>query len=256
VTIACAAAAAVVAAPPAEGPEWTELKDAGALPDAAQKPTGIGALSMIHGDLDADGVVPASDYQDMYLVRIADVDAFLATTEPPVAGGFADFDTELWVFGIDEKGIVANDESPSIAGVSFLDATADDGSGSAITATGLYYIAISGHDSNAKSATGLIFGQATRTEISGPDGPGGMDEIDGWTPLIGETGTYTIRLRGVEFVNCPADFDLDDVVGFSDLLLILSKWGPCAGCPEDLDEDGSVDFDDLLFLLSKWGPCA
>ena len=42
---------------------------------------------------------------------------------------------------------------------------------------------------------------------------------------------------------------------FSDLLDVLSNWGPCDACPEDLDESGAVDFGDLLRVLSGWGPC-
>jgi len=52
-----------------------------------------------------------------------------------------------------------------------------------------------------------------------------------------------------------ADFDLDHIVGFSDLLILLSTWGPCGGCPADIDDDEVVDFDDLLGLLTRWGPC-
>jgi hypothetical protein len=57
---------------------------------------------------------------------------------------------------------------------------------------------------------------------------------------------------------CP-DIDGDDVVGFSDLLVILSTWSPdpgsCPGCPGDVDGDDDVDFQDLLVILSEWGPC-
>jgi hypothetical protein len=54
---------------------------------------------------------------------------------------------------------------------------------------------------------------------------------------------------------CPPDLDGNGDVGFGDLLLTLSSWGPCPGCPEDLDADGSVGFTDLLQVLSGWGPC-
>ncbi|NNM26680.1 MAG: hypothetical protein HKO59_11980 [Phycisphaerales bacterium] len=54
---------------------------------------------------------------------------------------------------------------------------------------------------------------------------------------------------------CPADLDDDGSVGFTDLLAVLSQWGPCAGCDEDLDDSGDVGFTDLLLLLASWGAC-
>jgi hypothetical protein len=54
---------------------------------------------------------------------------------------------------------------------------------------------------------------------------------------------------------CPADLDGDGIVGFTDLLEVLAKWGPCGGCVADIDHDGFVGFTDLLEVLSKWGPC-
>jgi hypothetical protein len=55
---------------------------------------------------------------------------------------------------------------------------------------------------------------------------------------------------------CPADIDGSGEVGFDDLLILLSSWGPCSPpCPPDLDGDGEVGFQDLLELLSTWGPC-
>ncbi|NNM25539.1 MAG: hypothetical protein HKO59_06070 [Phycisphaerales bacterium] len=54
-----------------------------------------------------------------------------------------------------------------------------------------------------------------------------------------------------------ADVDGDGIVGFTDLLLILSFWGDCpappADCPMDVDNDGVVGFLDLLTVLSAWG---
>ncbi len=56
---------------------------------------------------------------------------------------------------------------------------------------------------------------------------------------------------------CPADLDDSGDVGFPDLLMVLSAWGPCdEDCPEDLDGSKDVGFDDLLLLLAAWGPCA
>ncbi len=53
---------------------------------------------------------------------------------------------------------------------------------------------------------------------------------------------------------CVADLNEDEMVGFDDLVLVLSAWGTTGG-REDLDGSGTVDFDDLLIVLDAWGPC-
>lgn len=56
-------------------------------------------------------------------------------------------------------------------------------------------------------------------------------------------------------VHCPADIDNDQIVGASDLLLLLAQWGTDPGGPPDFDDDGNVGASDLLMLLSNWGAC-
>ena len=63
------------------------------------------------------------------------------------------------------------------------------------------------------------------------------------------------RLDICQDLTCPADVDGDSEVGFTDILNVLSVWGPCDGCPADLDADGLVGFNDLLLVLSGWGSC-
>jgi len=64
---------------------------------------------------------------------------------------------------------------------------------------------------------------------------------------------------GFEVSPCLGDLDLDGIVGLSDLLILLGKWGVVSGEfvyePADLEPDFKIDFDDLLWLLSLWGPC-
>ena len=54
---------------------------------------------------------------------------------------------------------------------------------------------------------------------------------------------------------CPADFDGNQSVDFSDLLVVLASWGGCDACPADLNGSGAVDFSDLVTVLAAWGPC-
>lgn len=55
---------------------------------------------------------------------------------------------------------------------------------------------------------------------------------------------------------CLGDLDGDTMVGASDLLILLSAWGPCmncSACGADLDDDCLVGAGDLLILLANWG---
>ena len=61
------------------------------------------------------------------------------------------------------------------------------------------------------------------------------------------------RLHDVE---CTADIDGDCLVGFGDLVTILTAWGTCSGCAADIDGDGDVGFGDLTQVLGSWGLCA
>ncbi|MCH2137032.1 MAG: hypothetical protein MK101_10710 [Phycisphaerales bacterium] len=54
---------------------------------------------------------------------------------------------------------------------------------------------------------------------------------------------------------CTGDFNGDDMVGATDLLVLLAVWGDCDGCDQDISGDGMVGADDLLALLSAWGQC-
>ena len=50
------------------------------------------------------------------------------------------------------------------------------------------------------------------------------------------------------------DIDGNHAVGFSDLSLVLQKWGPCDGlCPTDINEDGATGFADLITVVNNWG---
>lgn len=67
----------------------------------------------------------------------------------------------------------------------------------------------------------------------------------------------TLALSTAAFASgpCAPDLDGDGSIAFTDLLAVLSSWGPCGACAADLDGDGTVGFTDVLAVLSAWGPC-
>ncbi|MEE9129064.1 MAG: hypothetical protein V3T84_03530 [Phycisphaerales bacterium] len=59
-----------------------------------------------------------------------------------------------------------------------------------------------------------------------------------------------------ECESIPGDIDGDGTVGATDLLILLTSWGPCENCddcPADLDGNCTVGASDLLILLVNWG---
>lgn len=67
----------------------------------------------------------------------------------------------------------------------------------------------------------------------------------------GDPDVYT----NVITLGVPNDLDGDGVIGFGDIVVLLSAWGPCPGppsCTGDLDGDGNVGLSDLLALLASF----
>lgn len=251
------------------GPEWGEDGDAGSLPPG-QTTFGNGSLLHISGCL---GTVPEDggiDFEDMYLIQITIPELFRATTDeddPEIFGGFAKFDSQLWLFQplpAGDKlalGLLGNDNAPITGSFqSLLVPLPTDGTPTLLVDPGLYFIAItravSPVNNNPISPAGLIFNLASPTEISGPDGPGGSDPIIGWSGDEGMfNGLYSIALRGAAFAesSCPWDLDGSGSVGTADLLELFAQWGTAG--PADFDESGVVNTADLLILFANWGPC-
>ncbi|GIV08295.1 MAG: hypothetical protein KatS3mg020_0819 [Fimbriimonadales bacterium] len=163
--------------PPFEG--WDEFAngggDAGDLPETAQS-TGSDVISVIRGQLGTDDV-------DMYAIYIDNPAAFSATT----VGG-ATFDTQLWLFDADGKGVVANDDSGGLQ--SRIDNTAG-----CITAPGVYYLAISRYARNAAGCEGSGI-WSSRTNNC-PEGPESTSRVAGWFNNAAAGGEYRIFLTGV-----------------------------------------------------------
>jgi uncharacterized protein (TIGR03382 family) len=98
--------------------------------------------------------------------------------------------------------LLANDNTISGANP-FLTTPSNDGTLAAINLPGVYAIAISAAGRNPVSVGGNIFNYGSPTEISGPDGPGGINPHIGWTGE-GAGGNYKISLTGSDFFDLPA----------------------------------------------------
>jgi hypothetical protein len=89
----------------------------------------------------------------------------------------------------------------------------------------------------------------------------GLVPVDGgWVTIGGMTEPGVTTTRVTRYTLGPegplGDLDCDDLVGTSDLLVLLATWGPCpdppATCSADINGDGRVDTADLLMLLARW----
>lgn len=253
-----------LAGPSWAGPDIIEGSDAGSTASDATPAIGEGLLTGIRGSL--VGQLLAGDFEDMYLIRIADPESFSASTALSM-DGFADFDTQLWLFtfvsGTEPLalGLLANDEAPGEPpGPSTIRPSATDGSGAEIKVPGLYYIAITGFNDDPVSIPGPIFNQVERTEISGPDGVGGSSPHVEWT-AEGHVGEYRIDLAGAEYIECEGDVNGDGAVDPLDSGFILARFGCPVGTGDpacdaaDANGDGAVDPLDVGYVLARFGPC-
>ncbi|MEM7228401.1 MAG: hypothetical protein AAF432_06255 [Planctomycetota bacterium] len=267
------------------GPEWPEMGDAGSTIGGAQNPSGSGKNGRISGALTGSSPLTLGpggpgdkDFQDLYVIYIKNVNCFRATLDP-MLNGDADFDTQLFLFGNDGVGLLANDEVFPGSGFSELTGESDDQTNFQLQRNGVYIIGISGFDSDPANPGGAIFDQMAPDEISGPDGPGGLaaggpGDLQFWSPPQGDTGTYSIVLDGVYFeqeFQCRADcapFDFttctvgNGEVNIDDLLAVINRFGmsgpgePCDTVP--VLPDGTygnqmVNIDDLLFVINSFG---
>jgi len=248
------------------GPIWCEPSpgDAGSLPASANPTKGTGMNVVIKGELkgfnpfNARGVGVDGDFQDMFLIRIVDPVLFLASTSPSFPSANATFDSQLFLFDFQGRGVLGNlDDANDMVGGSTLLANSDDGSGASVSQPGLYYLAISGAGSVPVGLVGsTIFQFDDQFEISGPDGALPGDDLIGSWSGKGEIGEYQIVVHGVSFAEaeCPGDCDLNRSVNFNDLICILFDFGS-VNVDSDCDVNGTVDFNDLICTLFQFGPC-
>jgi uncharacterized protein (TIGR03382 family) len=199
--IGCAlglAVLAVAAGRAVAGPDWVEHNEAGSTLPTAEPTIGVGSINTISGTLNGGELVP--DFEDMYLIRILDPLNFSMSVIS------ANFDAQLFLFNVtlpgEAFGLLANDNGPN-SNMPFLTSLATDGTGSKVSFAGVYAVAISASGRVPVSRTGPIFFFANPTEISGPDGIGGINPHEDWTgPGVG--GSYAISCTGVGFYETPA----------------------------------------------------
>lgn len=184
------------------GPDWLEQGDAGSTIGSAQvpsRPFGAAALTSIAGTL-SDGFIEP-DYEDLYLIRITDPGTFSIR---PVS---ADFNVVLYLFNItingEGYGLLANNDESLTSNLPKLTGASTDGTGVIITFPGDYVLAVTGLGRMPTSRTGAMFNFGSDTEISGADGPGGLNPLSSWTG-VGETGHYSFELEATDFPVTPA----------------------------------------------------
>lgn len=268
------AAVGALAASACAGPEWEEpmgaLNDAGETPATAQFPAGLGAIGRIRGELSGvfpraglGGPVTAEDFQDVYVIFINDPQEFVATTDGALFGD-ATFDPSLYLFFLDGEGLLANNEAPNATPPdrASLPNESNDNTNVQLMRRGLYLLAIAGtgNEPVAQDPFGAlrIFQFTMPFEVSGPDGPGGVNGLpfDDWAGQV-MMGTYDIRLQGVKFPPlCPGDVNCDGVTNTEDITFAVSNLGSTGRrglVPGDADLDGETTVADITFIVSNLG---
>ncbi len=174
------------------GQVWNEVGEAGQNGiGAAQMPVGAGLLTQINGSMGG-----ANDVDLYGPFVIFDPVGFLADTR-----GGASFDTQLFLFDAAGMGVVHNDDWGGLQSAI---------SGQAGFGPGQYYLGISAFNADPRDGGGgAIFGFSN---FPGPDPQqrmpnAGAGALATWT-TSSSTGTYSIALRGVEFVPAPSALSL------------------------------------------------
>ncbi len=184
------------------GPDWVEQVDAGSVLSSAQLTRGEGSIRTIQGTLSGALLGPGADFEDMYIISIAEPATFSFTTAN------ANFNSVMYLLNITQGneafGLLGADDVGESSGA-ILTGVATDGSGAQVTNPGLYALVVTFSGNRCQSRTGNIFRFDTPTEITGPDGVGGTNPHEGWANDGSFSGgEYVIDIVGVEFAEVPA----------------------------------------------------
>ena len=181
---------------------WSEVNDAGPLPDSSQKTVGSGPLTSILGSVSTFNDV------DMYCISITDPNTFEAQTGDK---GAANFDTILSLFNSTGGGVYLNDDFPGFD-YSNLDSTSEW----APTVPGKYLLAISSFDNqpfnSVLSMLGPFDGLTDTWQL--------LATVDSWDDAGDDSGEYDIALAGVEF--CAEDVVAGELLPLDSTALFLA----------------------------------
>jgi hypothetical protein len=138
----------------------------------------------------------------------------------------------------------------------------DDGSGPALYATGTFTASGSTPLRGLAKWDGTSWTDVgdtdddTYSSLVFDDGTGPALHVAGrYSTIGGVTASGIARLSSCVTSANPGDVNGDGSVDTSDLLLVLSSWGPCEKgdpCVADLDDSGNVNVQDLLEVLANW----
>jgi len=219
--MASVAACAMTAAANAQ---VAESGDAGDVFSGWQDTAGSGPLTTISGSTDAFG----GDFTDAYSIRVTDVQAFYATTDPDIdpladAGGLSMWDTRLLLFDMSGNLVMANEDSPQTFnsqsylsdGSTFPGALVD--SPGSLVAGQSYILAITGNSNELFDADDIVvadFSSDSDALVGASGGAGPATHWENGGPL--QNGFYTIALNGATFsIPAPGALALFGVAGLA-----------------------------------------
>lgn len=230
---------------------YQERDDAGDLPRTAQLVQSAGARGCQTPVAQIQGTMGENDV-DMYVICVTNPAAFSATTV-----GATGWDTQLWLFRCDGRGVVFNDDFGGS-----IQSRIDNSSG-CIPSAGIYLLAITRYNRFPVSAEGqpLWDPLGDPNAIRCADGIRADQPVAAWSGITLAEGSYTIQLTGAFFVNengccvtASGDVNLDGCINDTDLLRVLFAFGNEGNfLPEDVTCDGVVNDSDLLRVLFSFG---
>ena len=187
------------------GPDWVEDDDddAGNTLQTAAKVKGNGSgVNSLNGSLGGGGGFVGGnvngDFQDIFLIFIRNPQGFSASTVGPV--GDAEFDTRLWLFRPNGRGLLAADDASADVLQTNLKGSADQGD-FGIPGPGVYGLAIGGSPTSPFAGKNLsMFPPPPPGNTVAANKVGQQLPLSGWNPATGAIGSFRIAVTGVGFI--------------------------------------------------------